>query len=151
MRKGAFQNVNAYMRPRLQLANAMLAWENATTARTCKCGQRRRAQTFAFRQFGDALADLVWGDECVIRHIETLSERKGAATALVEFLKQLADEHRFVLSGTATVYPPCCNAGKELLTQDQLEKWYGDRGFDVHPSECGAKIRYPKLSSRGHR
>ena len=98
-----------------------------------------------FRKYGDAIAWLEWSNYCVIVKIETLFHGKGQATALLTFLKSLADKHQFLITGN-----PCCyetkvpEVDRNGLNQDQLEAWYRKNGFLIVNGESGVKtLWYP--------
>lgn len=86
-----------------------------------------------FRRYGDAIAWLEIGDDCItITKIEALKTGKGAARRLVEFLKSLADKYRVRLFGNAVVYPPDVPTPVgPLLSQQELEAWYAKMGFKL--------------------
>lgn len=125
---------------------AQVAWEAATAPYPL-----RHKQSYGeiveepFRRFGDAIAWLEWTDVCEIKKLETLKPNSGAATRLLAFLKQLADEHGINLFGNPVAYDPTCSlAAASPLSQDELNSWYSRHGFLVGKSNAGVPfLCYP--------
>lgn len=101
-----------------------------------------------FRRYGQALAWLKPGpDYILISKIEALQTRRGEAKRLLEFLKSLSDRYKIRLFARALAYipdPPLPSG--PLLSQRQLEDWYGRLGFEIRPiNKHVAEIGYPDL------
>ena len=116
----------------LQLA--MKEWEDKTTPqhKERKGGKKIRIQEF--RKYGEAIAWLELDSKhIVIKKIEKLScEGRGVGTALIEFLKSLADKYQVRLFANVAAYelePPIANC--PTLSQDKLEAWYQKHGFQL--------------------
>ena len=132
----------------LQLA--MKEWEDKTTPqhKERKGGKKIRIQEF--RKYGEAIAWLELDSKHIeIKKIEKLScKGRGAGTALIEFLKSLADKYQVRLFGGVVAYdlePPISNC--PTLSQAQLEDWYQKRGFQLRriPDSDIVLIWYPDL------
>ena len=124
---------------------ARVEWEQKTQKKYCSRFNKRREIIDEFRQYGDAKAILVWGEDCTISKIETLKANSGAGANLLVFLKYLADKYKINLFGNATSYMPCNSLfEKELLCQNQLENWYLKHGFKCYRNSLGIiEISYP--------
>jgi hypothetical protein len=101
-----------------------------------------------FRRYGQALAWLKPGlDYILISKIEALQTRRGEAKRLIEFLKTLSDKYAIRLFARALAYipdPPLPSG--PLLSQRELEDWYGRLGFEIRPlNKNVAEIGYPDL------
>ena len=127
------------------ILSAKAAWEQATLPFPISnqtCGEIMEEP---FRQYGDAIAWLEWDDGCTIYKLETLKPKTGAASALLAFLKELAQTHNFVLRGNPVAYVPTSDlpAG-DLLSQVELERWFYKHAFAVRKSSDGVPvISYP--------
>jgi len=127
---------------------AIKEWEDKTTPQHKEriVGNKSRIQEF--RKYGEAIAWLeLDGKHIVIKKIEKLSyEGRGAGTALIEFLKSLADKYQVRLFGSVAAYdlePPIPNC--PTLSQSQLEAWYQKLGFKLSriPNSDISLIWYP--------
>jgi hypothetical protein len=98
-----------------------------------------------FRRYGDAIVWLEWGDDCIIKKIETLKPRTGATTSLLSFLKALAMKHGIRISGNPVIYEPTGGRAAVCpLSQEELNAWYLKRGFVVRRSKNGVtELWYP--------
>lgn len=134
--------------PRSELARA--EWEASTESRPRVQRQGKRELIDEFRQYGNALAVLKWGDFCTISKIESLRPGTGAATRLIEFIKSLAQKYQITLFGNATAYlPDNATTLDNFLTQDLLEGWYKRHGFQLHRNSLdGVEIWYPNIPTR---
>ena len=123
-------------------------WEAATVPHSCprtRCNGEIVEDPF--RKYGDAVAWLEWSDVCEIKKIETLRPRSGAATALVTFLKALADKYKLRLFGQPIPYAPDCSlAADSPLSEEELFAWYSKRGFVVGRTSSGVPyLWYPDV------
>jgi hypothetical protein len=118
------------------LRQAEKEWETNTTPHPKKhriSEFRMEFLTHEFRQLGQAIALLNWAaDRIEIIKFETLQPGGGSATRLIEFLKTLADKYEIPLWGHAKKYDPDPPMPKgHLLTKDELEIFYKNRGFEL--------------------
>lgn len=130
------------------IAAAKAEWEAATSPYPLLHRQSYGEEVEElFRRYGDAIAWLDWGDCCLISKIETLKAGTGAATALLSFLKSLADKHSFRIYGNPVVYEPTSpQAATNPLSQEALNAWYSKRGFVVGLSRQGVPyLWYPDM------
>ena len=132
--------------PTLSVAHARSEWEANSTPAYRVRRQLRHEVIDEFRMYGDAIAILQWTNICTISKIETLRPRVGAATALLKFLKSLADRYQITLLGIATAYRPDEQTSEiEFLSQEELQSWYERHAFQLHKARTGCiEIWYPK-------
>jgi hypothetical protein len=123
-------------------------WEENSTPHAKNNFIGKRNYTQEFRKYGEAIAWLDFdGEYIVMKKIEKLScEGRGAGTALIEFLKSLADKYQVRLFANIAAYelePPIVNC--PTLSQDQLEAWYSEHGFQLRriPNSGLSVIWYP--------
>lgn len=130
------------------LDRAWQEWLAQTTAHPKTHRVGKRSFVYEFRRYGQALAQVEpKGDYLVISRLETLETGQGAAKGLVRFLKSLADKNRVRLYARAVAYrpDPPVPAG-HLLTQAELQAWYGRLGFQVWQINMNsADVGYPDL------
>jgi hypothetical protein len=131
-----------------QLELARKEWEDNTAPATkirVVGKYHKREFKHEFRQYGLALAWLKWDDGLVeIAKIETLQAGKGETKRLLAFMKSIADKHKVRIFGRVAVYEPDPPTPQgTLLSQDQLEDWYGRQGFRLERNQCGVFLWYP--------
>jgi hypothetical protein len=135
-----------YVAPDRSIHLARAEWEANSKPAPRMRQQGRREVKDQFRQRGNVIAILEWTDVCIISKIETLHPYVGAATDFLQFLKRLATQHKITLFGNATAYRPDEQMSEvELVSQEQLEKWYEKHGFQLHNGSLGVvEIWYPR-------
>lgn len=124
---------------------AQQAWESATEPYPLNRATRRGSVEEPFRRFGDSIAWLEWCEWCTIKKIETLKSRTGASTRLIVFLKTIADREKIRITGNPLAYEPTSPLAKTApIFQEQLERWYSNRGFLVQTDSYGCPhLWYP--------
>lgn len=126
---------------------ARLEWEKETYSYPkIRQSARGRIAEDPFRRYGDAIAWLEWDVHCTIVKIETIFPKNGHGTALLTFLKVLADKHGVLITGNPIAFKPAFSeTGDRFLEQDQLEEWYSKNGFMILKRETGARfLWYPR-------
>lgn len=129
-------------------SKAQADWERASEPYPLFHQSGKRTIRDDFRRMGNAIAVIDWGQNCELKKLEPITPREGGPTTLLAFLRGLADKHGIAIRGNATPYLPSRSELHEMImSQEQLEKWYQDRGFQVHRFMCGAasavEVRYP--------
>ena len=120
-------------------------WNEITQATPREILKYGKITTEEFRIFGNAAAWLEWTSYCTIKKIETFKPQSGAATNLLDKLKELANKHSFSIFANIAPYKTSIATNPlDLLDQNTLENWYTNRGFKLNKYHGSVCAWYPQ-------
>jgi hypothetical protein len=90
-----------------RILSAKQDWESASIEYTLVSSRSNgRKIEEPFRRFGDSIAWLEWSSYCTIKKIETLKPKTGAATLLLNLLKNISLKYSIHIFGNPIPYAP---------------------------------------------